>query len=153
MNSRRGSTASPISVVKMSSAATASSTRTWSRRRTSGLIVVSRAARIHFAESLVALDRLSLARLIEKPAHGLRESGNVLAPLAAGDVGACADEVVQGRPEFGDATILRRFEEFGLQVLFGRDAVLGARDVHTVGLALLVPAHGKPVAVNDCHRR
>src|ERR1700722_19302174 len=41
MNSRRGSTASPISVVKISSAATASSMRTCSSRRVSGLMVVS----------------------------------------------------------------------------------------------------------------
>ena len=41
MNSRRGSTASPISVVKMSSAATASSMRTCNRRLVSGLMVVS----------------------------------------------------------------------------------------------------------------
>jgi pyridoxine 4-dehydrogenase len=41
MNSRRGSTESPINVVKMSSAATASSMRTCIRRRVSGLMVVS----------------------------------------------------------------------------------------------------------------
>jgi hypothetical protein len=41
MNSRRGSTASPISVVNISSAATASSMRTCRTRRVSGLMVVS----------------------------------------------------------------------------------------------------------------
>src|SRR5690606_13410666 len=41
MNSRRGSTTSPIRVLKIWSAATASSIRTCSRRRVSGLTVVS----------------------------------------------------------------------------------------------------------------
>ncbi|CFP65441.1 Uncharacterised protein [Bordetella pertussis] len=41
MNARRGSTSSPISVVKTSSAAMASSICTRSRRRTFGSIVVS----------------------------------------------------------------------------------------------------------------
>ena len=41
MNSRRGSTASPISVVKISSDVTASSMRTCINRRVCGLMVVS----------------------------------------------------------------------------------------------------------------
>ena len=74
MNSRRGSTASPISVVKMSSAATASSMRTCSRRRDFGIDRrLPELRRVHLAEALVALDRLSLARLIEEPADRLGE--------------------------------------------------------------------------------
>src|SRR5206468_11936482 len=44
MNSRRGSTASPMRIEKYLSASTLSSTETWRRRRFSGFIVVSQSS-------------------------------------------------------------------------------------------------------------
>src|SRR4030095_8279494 len=68
MNSRRGSTTSPISRVKISSATSASATSTWSRARLECASAVGGIERrlpelvgVHLAEALVALDGEALA--------------------------------------------------------------------------------------------
>ena len=75
MNSRRGSTWSPISIEKMRSASSASSTPTWTRIRFSGFIVVSQSSsefisprplkRLTWMPSL-ARSRIAVAHLLER---------------------------------------------------------------------------------------
>src|SRR5205807_1447917 len=80
--------------------------------------------RIHLAESLVALDRLALLRLIEKPLHRLLEGADVLAVLAAHHEGSLPDEPRERAREIRDALVLGGFEELARQVLVARRAVL-----------------------------
>src|SRR5437763_7189775 len=80
--------------------------------------------RVHLAESLVALDRLALLRLIEKPLHRLLEGADVLAVLAAHHEGSLPDEPREGARQIRDALVLGGFEELARQVLVARRAVL-----------------------------
>src|SRR6202041_517644 len=145
MNSRRGSTASPIRVVKISSAATASSIRTCMSRRVSGLMVVSHswlifftptpfepplpgrvwvfgcvpiAARIHFTQSLVALNTLAFLGLLEQPGHRGLEARDLQLVIAPLHEPSRPHQVAQGLGEFGDAQIFSRVEKFPRHVFF-----------------------------------
>ena len=86
MNSRRGSTSSPISFVKTSSASSSSSTRTCRSVRASGSRVVSQSwLGVHLAQALVALERqplLALFAVIASSRLG-RRVDRLLALLAA----------------------------------------------------------------------
>src|ERR1039458_9679147 len=70
---------------------------------------------IHLAQALVALYRLTFAGLVEQPDHGLLESADVLALVAAPDVSALADQARERARELGDALVFGRFKEFPMQ--------------------------------------
>src|SRR5580704_10492138 len=91
---------------------------------------------IHLTQSLVALYRLALAGLLEQPGHRLFERADVLALLAAHDVGAFADQTGERTRELGDALILRRFEELPMQQLFGGKTMLGLAHDDARGLTV-----------------
>src|SRR5204863_8023999 len=73
--------------------------------------------RVHLAESLVALDRLALLRLIEKPLHRLLEGADVLAVLAAPREGCLPDEPRERARQIRDALVLGGCEELAPPVL------------------------------------
>src|SRR3981081_4139284 len=111
MNSRRGSTASPIRVVNISSAATTSSMRTCISRRGSRLMVVSH-------------NWLAFLLLLEQPIQGDLETGHILTIVAALDEGARPHQVAQGLCEFRDPQIFRGLEKLPRNVLLGGESML-----------------------------
>ena len=129
MNSRRGSTWSPISVVKISSAATASSIlhlhqspRLGIHRRFPELF------RVHFAEALVALDRLALLGLRHEPIDSLREGSHVTTLLAALDIRAGTQKILELGADGDELPILGGTEEPGMQYLGARRAMVLTHD-------------------------
>ncbi len=91
---------------------------------------------VHFAQALVALDGLTLARLVEQPLHDLLEGSDVFAHFAALDVRAVADETRQCLAELDDAAVLGRLEELLRKRLFRDRPVLCLAYCYTGGMTV-----------------
>ena len=97
--------------------------------------------RVHFAETLVTLDALTLLGLVHEPADRLGEGRYLHAFLAARDMGAGSEQIPERRADRGDALILGRPEEARVNALRRRDTVVFAGDQHrgVVGFGRRLP--------------
>src|SRR5580704_13739992 len=65
---------------------------------------------IHFTQTLVALDALLAARLLEQPSHGVLEAADLVAIVFTCDVGALTNEAREGAAKVRDPLILGGLE-------------------------------------------